>query len=41
MQTLREEAPSSYLMKMVGFSEVKLSHQPYESATFDASGHKW
>ncbi|ANM67208.1 TRAF-like family protein [Arabidopsis thaliana] len=41
METLREEAPSSYLMKLVGFSEVKFSHQPYESADFDAAGHKW
>ncbi|VYS62132.1 unnamed protein product [Arabidopsis thaliana] len=41
METIREEAPSSYLMKLVGFSEVKFSHQPYESADFDVGGHKW
>ncbi|KAG2330924.1 hypothetical protein Bca52824_002104 [Brassica carinata] len=26
---------------MVGFSEVKLSHKAYESAAFNACGHKW
>ncbi|EOA23070.1 hypothetical protein CARUB_v10003850mg [Capsella rubella] len=41
METLREQGPSSYLMKLVGFSEVRLSNQAYESADFDASGHKW